>query len=510
MKLLKNTIINMRKANFKLTLIAYLCLVLFTGCKDDISNTSIAVKGSSDLIPTPTFNWEIDSWMPTPPFQTRISVPWIGSGSLAGTYGDDVLQDHKASDGWMLVYNTFDTNSPGALIDPYFILYNKYNGIMRIYKYITTSFVNTSSYIQDNIQITNVNSKMLNFLGTDIVDVATNRTSYSQIQPIQTGTGKWYMYQYEIAYDPQNRTYTGSKIAWSSNFYDVVQIDLSGKITGTIKSTIGATDQSSTVFSKLGQAGTVIGKSVLYGIGKDILKGDSLGLSKPVYEALFDGVSKALGSSLGGIPGTVVNLLSAVFGGGSSAPTMSFDLNGTMNLKGTSTSSGEFPSRFSFWTPGSIMPQNQQGFAPVDTITLGVFNLSARPKVPIIRSGQSFPGLDWCILSTGVEQVDNSGLIQYNPAVLQDAYVTLVKQEELLIPNCGGISDWALLGDETHYGTIESVGDHAQIFVNPKVIVIGDANAFSYTFTKAVRFTIKVTPKNGAPAALIVKTFLAD
>ncbi|WP_287101691.1 hypothetical protein, partial [Hydrotalea sp. AMD] len=95
--------------------IIMLSVVMCTSCKKHF-NSSIAAQGEDGIQPF-NFNWETVDWMPTPAVvgQTLINPPWIGQGSITSIYGIDVANDYKASDGWVLVYNSFDPNSPGPL-----------------------------------------------------------------------------------------------------------------------------------------------------------------------------------------------------------------------------------------------------------------------------------------------------------------------------------------------------------------------------------------------------------
>ena len=171
----------------KVNLLWLLGLYMF-GCNDiEVRNLSLSEKQSSvqtRAIPTQDFDWEAADWMPTPVGQSRIPVPWIGQGSLVSAYGMDIINDMKAAEGWELLYNTFDIDAPGQLVNPYFVLYNKYRGIMRIYLYITTQFVTPSSYIEDGISvISTYQTSILNFLGNEIIDGEVCQKSYSQVQP---------------------------------------------------------------------------------------------------------------------------------------------------------------------------------------------------------------------------------------------------------------------------------------------------------------------------------------
>ena len=71
------------------------------------------------------FDWANIDWMPTPPGQARIPSPWMGAGSIVSNYGTDITNDRFKSDGWELVYHTFEPNAE-RLSNPYFVLYRNY------------------------------------------------------------------------------------------------------------------------------------------------------------------------------------------------------------------------------------------------------------------------------------------------------------------------------------------------------------------------------------------------
>src|SRR5690606_24430553 len=118
-----------------------------------------------------------------PAGQPAIPVPWVGQGSLVGVIADDVLADRKKSDGWKLVYSTFSPTIWNK--NPYFMLYNEYRGLLRIFLYVND--MNTfasSTYLQDGIMQATPSTRLLNFLDKDIVDVSSpNVARVDRIQP---------------------------------------------------------------------------------------------------------------------------------------------------------------------------------------------------------------------------------------------------------------------------------------------------------------------------------------
>ena len=137
----------------RLHLLAILAAITIVSCTSDTVDTEpvIPVTPQTRAIPTPTFDWANAEWMPVPAGQSAIPSPWNGAGSISYTYGMDITNDRYPNAGWELLYNTFDANASGPLVNPYFVLYNKYRGILRIYLYLTTEFVATSSYLQPNL-----------------------------------------------------------------------------------------------------------------------------------------------------------------------------------------------------------------------------------------------------------------------------------------------------------------------------------------------------------------------
>lgn len=319
-------------------------------------------------VPVQTFDWETVDFMPTPPGQPRISPPWIGQGSLTSTYGIDVVYDHKKSDGWVLLYSTFSTSGP-QIANPYFILYNKYRGIMRIYSYVTTPFAVSSSYLQDGITVVGSTPRsLLSYLGEEIVDVNDKPSSYMQMQGAPTdgsapfASNKWYMLQYELAYDPTiaNTNYNAVQFSWMMNYINVTKIELGGELTGRLYGTIGSSSNPSIfspLASTLGQGAiAVIGSKVLANNQIDSTGKNEWGLPANTYKAAVTGVDKAISNLASSFPQQLVSLFSALIGGSRSGPTpISLNLDTKIKLEGSATNSGSFPSSpTSLWVPGSI------------------------------------------------------------------------------------------------------------------------------------------------------------
>ena len=517
--------------------------MLIVSCQDnhilnepvEDSDSSLVSSMQTRAVNPYDFDWEYADWMPTPSGQSQIPSPWVGQGSLVSTYGLDVLNDRKASDGWELMYNSFDPNAPGQLINPYFVIYNKYRGLLRIFLYTTTQFYASSTNLQDGISIiSSYNTSLLNFVGKETVNVRIAPTkSYSQIHPKPVdetsplASNRWYMMQYELAYDPNLTTipYNQIQLNWSLSSYDVTEVNLGGGVTGTLNGTIGsASSTSSNIISELNNTGESLGKGVLAGVGQAVINNNTidpetgenkLKIPNYIFKALSTGVSSALSAVAGDIPGAVIRILSGVFGGSSSGPTAaSFNLNADISLKGTLSNSGSFPSTpISFWVPGTNIASNAVGFIPLYNRSLGVINL--KPDTPraittVASSGPYTVEDPWNGETLQYYQyylhfpqpTDYSWYLQINPEVLEIATVEIKKQEFYI--------KYYLEGESSANPTLafdppsfywERWYPHPEHTTNPpqKAPII---------LEEGLRFTIEVIPNNGAPSSLIYKSFV--
>ena len=317
---------------------------------------------------------------------------------------------------------------------------------MRIYLYITTPFVATSSYIQNGISVISAReTSILNFLGQPVLDaVAKDQKSYVQLQPapidgsMPLATNRWYMMEYELAYD-QNLSsipYNEIRFNWFLNYYSVSKIYLDGKMEGKLDAILGqgAVDHSNKMGNIL-QSDELksIGTGVLAGIGlnslernkisdaKDGQSNNKLGLKNGIFNALYNGVSSAL-------KGSPVN----------------YQLMTTISLSGTSTNSGSFPSMpISFWLPGTENVINATGYVPLYNKILGVVNFKGKPDIKSHEQYYEYQGFDpeYGDYINEVHRIvfdtskDYSPYLEFNPEVKAIADIRVINQEIVLYYN---------------------------------------------------------------------------
>lgn len=463
------------------------------------------------------FDWENADYMPTPAGTAPIPTPWIGQGSLVGTYDLEILNDRKKSEGWCLLYNSFSTDPKVYQQNPYFILYNKYRGIMRIFYYATDSFVQTSSNIIDNLSIVSSHpTKMFNYTDKEIVDGGSNRNSLQHIQPkpfdgsLPLAAHRWYMTQYELAYDPNIASIPYDQIVFNFNlnFIDISNITLNGTSVSELKGTIGEQSEGelSNVFNTAVKAG---GKAALSNISYSLLKKgvdkngkNVFGLKEKTYSAILKNVGNVASKSIGGVWGAALGLFNSILFGTKTSPTPLYaTINTDMKAEGALSQKGAFPAMpITFYMPGTNIPSNAPGRLPLYNKPLGVFNIDAKglniyvnhTKIQRIRHDDPYnPGEpiteSWETLTCG-ELLDYSIYLQFNPEVEKIADINILKQDVFAMDNKGEIYS------DTEFNAYNS-GEHG---TNREEIP--DVKFYLY-------FAIEVKPKNGCPSTIISKTF---
>lgn len=481
-------------------LFAAFFLFSFSNCTKKIEDTKVAVSGVAG-IPAFPLNWEVGDYMPTPT-GTTILVPWA-NGSVKG-FTSDIWYDFLSADGWELVYNVFNTT---ALPDnPFFVLYNKYRGLVRIYVYVNTGSFTTSSYVTSGLNLAPnaINSSLLNYVSQDIVDVSSPQTVSTKIEPTQIASGVWYASQYEMAYDPNisSSTYQQLGLNWTLKWTNISQVDLGGTLVGSLKGTITTAGSSFNLGGNLQQG-------VINALGVTTINdaagpnssapenNNLLGVPPFVYKSIKDAVT-------GNFSGVIKNLLNGVLGKGGTGPSaqaVNATINSQIKLTGSITNSGAvFPDPgLGLGVPGTSNSASAAGYIPLYNQPMGVVNVSTKPsilshKYTFTLRGQ--PAHGWVY---SIDPASYSVLI--NPAVSSVATVTIDKQEIIMI-------EPPFVPQSTN-GLLETVGSK-NIYSNVTQYAIRGTVSSHSLCPLAIRVTLTVTPNNGSNPMTIVKTFLAN
>lgn len=512
-------------ALLKKTVLVFFIISLISGCKKAQEPSVISSKSNEfnkNVIPTPYFDWSTVDYMPTPSGSPTILVPWA-NGSVRG-FTSDIQYDYLPADGWKLLYNTFDPAKP-LPSNPFFVLYNKYRALLRIYVYVTTNGFQNSDYLTTGLNLgpNSINSNMLNYSGQDIVhvNIDSNIQIASKIEPTQISSGVWYATQYEIAYDNNIQTSTFQQIGVNAtiNWTNVSTISLGGTAEGTIKGSITSPGSSPFSLSKI-LTGTLdaVGASFFAANKGNSTTNPGEGNKLGLPAAIFNASSSALTSGLSDI---VKGFFSGIFGGktGGTNQSVSLTTNTKINLTGNSTQNGAlWPNPgLGLGIPGTINSQSAIGYAPYYNEPMGLFYLANTPNVNAtyisypVNIGDRLNGyydnqVEYILNSSSINPIWNNVVVNTSA---DGVSISDFKNEIVLIPNNPEVGGQYEAGFN---GTLETIGEKTAYTDSYSV----SANMHGRTklqFPKgklAVRISFHVTP-NSNPAAkfLYVKTFYA-
>jgi hypothetical protein len=462
-------------------------LILLTQCKSKdpepilvvVENTAVQPSQNPTIvpmvaIPTPPtriglnfpLDWDKITTMPAPPSRVPIPLPW--SDQATRMFSEDIRYDFKKEDGWELIYNRF---SDTVLVSggDYFILYNKYRGILRYYMYQAYSVEN----IADNDMITHTlsqngsyaaSSSLLNFADQQIVDVLSNSSEVSTLEPRPIAKDAWYAFEYEMAYDPNSyqQNFNSMSLSWS---FVSMQLDMFS---------MNGTTYPKVPFS-IRQTGVKIGPwttTSVSGVSQIVLNGTRD--ANAAYTVL-DNQSKGVISEI--VNGNSIHdlksgILSSTNAPGNPASLFTWDAELICRVK---PSMALLTSRL--LSPPGIDNSQTLGGSPFYNAAMGVFNLDKRPVVIYKKIENKH------LYSLNVPSVR----YLFNPAVTKLADIQDITQEVI-----------AQSATEPGMTTIAKLYKGQSLEANQPLSVVG------------VRVSFVVAPKNGSAKVKIVKTFKAD
>ena len=496
-------------------LLSYSCTKTESSNPEDAKSSIIRTRA----VTPDAFEWDTSDWMPTPSGQPKIPMPWGGQGSISDFYGLDIVNDYHRKDGWRMVYSTFRDYGE-ELVDPYFVLYNVYRGTLRIYFFITSPYIGTSTYLQDVLYLNNTTgatSNILNYLDGSVVNIKKNISKYDQIQPKTLNgaaplTGRrWYMMEYEMAYDPNLSKLSSSQItmSWGLNYYNIDKITIDGKSQGEIYGTIGGPDNFLNDAKNTACEGalSIVGLGTLEKLSINDKTGDNkIGLPKEAFKSIVSGIKGALSSASGGLPGMAIGFMNSVFGGNSESSTKVVSLRSktSINLSGTFSSHGSVSSTpIDFKIPGTIIPHNSTGYVPLYNEPLGI----------IYWKGGAIVNIDETISTTmEPDEINGSGeyrVVHHRASDRQQDYSKYV----IINPSVEEIANVSILSQTVYAVTTDDIGQSLIEF--PLVGTIYDNPWESDAPLPEVegvciKLLIEVKPNDGTPVTYITKTFYAD
>jgi hypothetical protein len=458
------------------------------------------------------------------PYGPNNSIPAPWAGGIGRAFPVSYLNDYKASDGWELYFNTFNANK--AEIDPYFIIYNRYRGIMRMYYYMSPKSGAETDHVTFQLQLKGTvnNSSILNFEQGELIDHNALTTVTSKMQnELIAQSGTWYAEEFEMAYDPNlpNTGYSANQLNWVMYSASLDRIQLDGSVAGTIDGTIQTPQPTSTFFGSLLKGAISIGTGQLAGLvngasvdgsflnklfGKEKLATMQEGIKEAAKGAIKDGGKSIFNAVLGQVKGDNG-------GPGFSEQKINMKLDAKISLAGSikHNPNGMFtPVVFISNTQG--LNEMASGSIPNYDYTPGVFNITKSPTVNIYSLTPAVdPESNKKVYEYGYRIDDSSFSLIFNPAVQNisttGASIANLKQEVVLL-SYNTSPAFAEAG-----GNVEYIGTSKPVLTGVDGIRITHQtlrNVDTPPQDLYVRVSFDVVPNNGAATVKIIKTFKAD
>ncbi|AMR27368.1 hypothetical protein A0257_09855 [Hymenobacter psoromatis] len=415
-----------------------------------------------------------------------------------------------------MLYNTFEPTKDPQSGTGYFILYNKYRGVMRLYYHVS----DRQSYVASNDLFHTIHlhgsyassSPFLNFSGPQIIDINQKlQNSYIVVEKGRAiASNTWYACEVELAYDPNMAAQNFNSVwfDWELNGIQVSQLKAKGTVMGNITGNISMPSSS---FSYTGGAVTTSNIETLLNIdGKTDVNGPSGGgggLFSTLTKAAGDGLTSAITS---GVSGLATNLFSSIFGGDSNQPNTNLKLQADISMTGTLLSTGAVTDLQ--LVPSGIDQSQTKGYVPAYTKALGVFYISSGLRFTrehhIVQHANQ-PSTDTYFVQPDYNP--NIGRLVINPEVTNLATVDNYSEELVSIENGGANADISghleVIGDRP---TVDASGN--DVGATPITYRIGTflQSDNIYPGIVGIRIGFDVTPKDGkSPKVRITKTFTA-
>ncbi|CAM4267853.1 hypothetical protein SAMN06265348_108284 [Pedobacter westerhofensis] len=516
------------KNHKKLFCTSLLIILGFSACK----------KTQDEPVNKPSKNDKaIDYILPSDLVWTNQYYPWASSNILSpfagGTsreFPTEYISDNKLSDGWELYSNTFSS----TLIDSqkkYFIIYNRFRGLMRIYYYLDNSNFSSTQNIVWELGLNGAsdasnNSNILNFEQGELFDNSIKLAYTTKVQGAKKvqPNGCWYAEQFELAYDQSlsDQDYSVNVLKFGFYAQNVTNYTFEGTQTGTIDGTIQVPKPASGSFwssvlngslnlglSSIGIGGSTALKTIFSsGLGK--LKIDQIDSTVLSYVATSDPIK--------GLPKSIFNAILGKNSGGTGYSTekVNLKMNTSIKLQGTSIGSPTGLGTVNTLLSGTQnLYSDDSGIIPLFTKRLGVFNIVGVPS--IVRSS-SHENLETKTITTATYDLDlNSFSIIWNPDVINTtptgASIQNIKKEMILIKVTAPVN-----ANEQFYSN-EYITDNGEI---SKAVINNASISYSRPFlTNApvhwapniggygVRISFDVVPNDQSPKITIIKTVKA-
>jgi hypothetical protein len=361
-------------------------------------NVNRSAMLSGDPNRNPSWDWTVNTTYPL--YVSSLAAPvnvllpyYAATGPAAGDLNISGDRDILPSQGWVLVVRDFGSStSPTPL--PYFMLYNKYRGILRLFYWSTlpSSFDHAAASLHFQQTTAAKTAALMTLSDSSQLTVDGYNPSRAEIVIGKIAWQQWSYLDFDLAgYDPNLASKTDPTLVFDLTGVNTTSLVASGTIDLNQVLEVNQPNSSN------GFQNIVNG--VVTAFTKPAARYKQIADAQEVYKKLGqDHLStwwgqylSQIGTTLSGASwlralGPVVGVLESIFGGGSSSPSQPKPLifNGQVTLNGTLTSQSVLYSII-LRVPGAIHadPTNDaiSNVLPLYDHPLGVFNLLSVPTV---------------------------------------------------------------------------------------------------------------------------------
>ncbi len=383
------------------------------------TNPATPVNNQVPIKTNTFFNWQNPSW----PVFTNYTVPGELIESPFFQLNNSIINnlvvsgDMKADEGWELTHYGFGYNNNGSaqnptIDNPWLVLYNKYQGLLRVLVARGSNQVFQGAKI--SLGFTNESTMQTSLLDLvkepDALEQFFTREKISAVSEFNNEMHKWFYADFVTQYDPCTCYYSSELVA-SVSLINNSTITLQGAATGTLTSISNNQGTVSQPNSTRSFKDILSGGKKAYEVYKSVDKfksshKDILNIYKNLSQItqnqqvfldekkdLFSTALKKSGFLRNGLAsapyiGAAVSLVDFFIGGGKKDVPVNdevklspLSLEMSIKLDGSINTSSNY-NQITFTNPGSVYnTATPLGKYPYYNEVMGVFNLLNRPKV---------------------------------------------------------------------------------------------------------------------------------
>lgn len=314
-----------------------------------------------------------------------VSYPWYSAGNPLAVANPDI----QPNDGWELVYDDLGTAAKGVDF-PFFALYNKYRGILRLFLYnsqrVSANYFRGELYFRES----SFSNSILSYVGDE---AKSTRATYDPAEKqtviaYANAYSSWINFDFTVAnYDDRiNKnnvldfkmySINESNISLSSTEFTLAHELASKAQLGTSSSSFSSDLKTGQKYAKTFDDTQKLLKEAVNSMGRESLQKTVSNILKTPYVQAIPMFGQALG------------IIGSFIGGGGSQPFQwqMLKFNGSLKLEGTFTSTAPVYT-LSLATSNDIPTGTV--IKKLNSTNFGVFNLQDNPELVVVKDEEQW------------------------------------------------------------------------------------------------------------------------